>query len=64
MLASGRADVMLDPIMNPWDLVPLIPIVRGAGGVITDWHGNDPVAGTSIVAAGPDLQPQVLEMLR
>jgi myo-inositol-1(or 4)-monophosphatase len=64
MLASGRADVMLDPIMNLWDLVPLIPIIRGAGGVITDWHGGDPVTGTSIVAAGPGLHPQVLEMLR
>jgi myo-inositol-1(or 4)-monophosphatase len=55
---------MLDPIMNLWDLVPLIPIIRGAGGVITDWHGGDPVTGTSIVAAGPGLHPQVLEMLR
>jgi myo-inositol-1(or 4)-monophosphatase len=64
MLASGRADVMLDPIMNLWDLVPLIPIIRGAGGVITDWHGGDPLTGTAIVAAGRDLHPQVLEMLR
>jgi histidinol phosphatase-like enzyme (inositol monophosphatase family) len=64
MLASGRADVMLDPIMNPWDLIPLVPIIRGAGGVITDWRGGDPVTGTSIVAAGPDLHPQVLEILR
>jgi myo-inositol-1(or 4)-monophosphatase len=64
MLASGRADVMLDPIMNLWDLVPLIPIIRGAGGVITDWHGGEPVTGTSIVAAGRDLHPQVLEILR
>jgi myo-inositol-1(or 4)-monophosphatase len=63
MLASGRADIMLDPIMNQWDLMPLIPIIRGAGGVITDWHGGDPVTGTSIVAAGPDLHPQVLAAL-
>lgn len=64
MLASGRADIMADPIMNQWDLIPLIPIIRGAGGVITDWHGEDPVTGTSIVAAGPDLHPQILEILR
>lgn len=64
MLASGRADIMVDPIMNQWDLIPLIPIIRGAGGVITDWHGGDPVTGNSIVAAGPDLHPQVLETLR
>lgn len=64
MLASGRADIMADPIMNQWDLIPLIPIIRGAGGVITDWQGGDPVTGTSIVAAGPDLHPQVLDILR
>jgi myo-inositol-1(or 4)-monophosphatase len=64
MLASGRADIMLDPIMNQWDLMPLIPIIRGAGGVITDWHGGDPVTGNSIVAAGPGLHSQVLEILR
>lgn len=64
MLASGRADIMADPVMNRWDLIPLIPIVRGAGGVITDWHGDDPVDGNSIVAAGPDLHPQVLSILR
>lgn len=63
MLASGRADIMLDPIMSKWDLMPLIPIVRGAGGVITDWHGDDPVLGTSIVAASPDLHPEVLSYL-
>lgn len=64
MLASGRADIMVDPIMNQWDLIPLIPIIRGAGGVITDWHGGDPVTGNSIVAAGPGLHSQVLEILR
>ncbi|MDX2188195.1 MAG: histidinol-phosphatase [Opitutaceae bacterium] len=52
LLSSGWADVMTDPIMNPWDIMALIPIVRGAGGTITDWQGKDPVAGSSIVAAG------------
>ncbi|MGF1616377.1 MAG: histidinol-phosphatase [Acidimicrobiia bacterium] len=64
MLASGRADIMVDPIMNQWDLIPLIPIIRGAGGVITDWQGGDPATGNSIVAAGPGLHSQVLEILR
>ncbi len=63
MIASGRADIMLDPIMNPWDSMPLIPIVRGAGGVITDWHGNDPVTGNSIVAATPSLHAMVISYL-
>lgn len=64
MLASGRADIMVDPIMSPWDLIPLIPVVEGAGGVITDWHGGDPVTGNSIVAAGPEVHSRVLDILR
>ena len=63
LLAGGWADVMLDPIMNPWDIQALIPIIRGAGGVITDWHGGDPVKADSIVAANPVLHPQVIAAL-
>jgi len=63
LVATGQADVMTDPIMSPWDLLPLIPVIRGAGGVITDWHGGDPVHATSSVAAGPDLHPQVIACL-
>jgi len=63
LVATGGADIMLDPIMNPWDLVPLIPIIRGAGGVITSWDGSDAQAGTSSVAAGRDLHSQVIDVL-
>jgi histidinol phosphatase-like enzyme (inositol monophosphatase family) len=63
LLAGGWADLMLDPIMNTWDIQALIPVVRGAGGVITDWHGGDPVKGSSIVAANPILHPQVIAAL-
>ena len=41
LLATGHADIMCDPVMNPWDIAALIPVVRGAGGVITDWQGKD-----------------------
>jgi len=63
LVASGWADVMCDPIMNPWDIAALIPVIRGAGGVITDWQGNDPVNAKSIVAAGPGLHAQVIAAL-
>lgn len=52
LLCSGWADVVVDPIMNTWDIQALIPIVRGAGGLITDWHGDDPVKADSIIATG------------
>jgi len=63
LLAGGWADVMLDPIMNPWDIQALVPVIRGAGGVITDWQGRDPVKANSIVAAAPDLHAQVIAAL-
>lgn len=64
LVAGGWADVMLDPIMNPWDIAALVPIIRGAGGAITDWQGKDPVRGNSIVAAGsPALHREVLAAL-
>ena len=63
LVATGWADIMCDPIMNPWDVAALIPVVRGAGGVITDWQGQDPVNAKSIVAAGPGLHADVIARL-
>lgn len=51
LLSAGGADVMCDPVLNPWDIAALIPVVQGAGGVITDWQGRDPAGAQSIVAA-------------
>lgn len=63
LLAGGWADIMTDPIMNYWDIQALIPVIRGAGGVITDWQGRDPVKGASIIAANQDLHGPVVEAL-
>ena len=52
LVATGGADIMADPILNDWDLMALIPIVEGAGGRITDWHGRDPIGGNGAVATG------------
>lgn len=63
LVASGGADIMLDPIMNPWDILPLIPIIQGANGLITTWSGTDASGGNSCVAANKHLHPRVLEAL-
>ena len=54
---------MLDPVMNAWDLLALVPVIRSAGGVITDWQGRDPVGARSTVAAVPELHAQVIGVL-
>lgn len=63
LLATGFADIMIDPIMSPWDSMALIPIIKGAGGDITDYQGKDPVKGKSIIASNKILHPQVIEAL-
>ena len=63
LLACGFVDIMVDPIMNIWDSMALIPIVRGAGGTITDYHGEDATCGSSIVATGGGIHIEVIEIL-
>jgi histidinol phosphatase-like enzyme (inositol monophosphatase family) len=62
-LVNGFVDIAMDPIMNIWDLHALIPVVRGAGGVITDWQGGNPVGAESAIAASPALHRKILEVL-
>jgi myo-inositol-1(or 4)-monophosphatase len=64
LIAGGQADAMLDPIMNPWDIAALVPVIRGAGGVITDWRGGAAYpAGSTVAAATPALHAQVISAL-
>ena len=53
-LATGGADVMLDPTLAYWDVAAIVPVVEGAGGRLTSWTGGDPLTGLSLIAtAGP-----------
>jgi myo-inositol-1(or 4)-monophosphatase len=60
LVAGGWADIMVDPVMNPWDIAALVPVIRGAGGTISDWHGGAAYPAASIVAAAtPELHAAV-----
>ncbi|QQS35275.1 MAG: histidinol-phosphatase [Ignavibacteriales bacterium] len=63
LLATGYADIVVDPIMSVWDSMALIPVVKGAGGVITDWQGNDAITGNSIIASSGNLHSIVIQEL-
>ena len=63
LLATGFADIMIDPIMSVWDSMALIPIINGAGGMITDYHGIDPNIGNSIVASSKGIHSEVIKLL-
>jgi myo-inositol-1(or 4)-monophosphatase len=62
-VACGQADIMCDSVMNLWDVLPLVPIIRGAGGVITDWHGGEVGDQKSCIAANPRLHRMALDLL-
>jgi histidinol phosphatase-like enzyme (inositol monophosphatase family) len=62
LVATGWADVIYDPVMNLWDIAALVPVIRGAGGVITDARGGPAYPATSTVsAANAELHRQVIE---
>lgn len=64
LLSSGWADIMCDPVLSPWDIAALIPVVRGAGGTISDWKGRDAVGADSLLAAAtPELHAAALAVL-
>lgn len=62
MVAAGRAEVMLDPIMNIWDAAALYPIITEAGGGFSQWDGT-PGVGDSVVATNGVLHEAVLAAL-
>jgi histidinol-phosphatase len=64
LVATGRAEIMLDPIMNIWDCAALLPIVEEAGGTFTDWRGERTIAGGNAVSTNGKLFPEVLASIR
>jgi myo-inositol-1(or 4)-monophosphatase len=52
MLAAGHVDLVIETELKPYDVLPLIPIIAGAGGMITTWEGDAPHSGGRIIAAG------------
>jgi len=64
LVATGRADVMLDPVMNLWDCAPLLPIMEEAGGTFTDWRGVRTVDGGNSIATNGVLFEEMMSLIR
>jgi histidinol phosphatase-like enzyme (inositol monophosphatase family) len=60
LVATGRAEVMLDPVMNVWDAAALQPILTEAGGTLTDWQGNPTIYAGEAIATNGKLLAEVL----
>jgi myo-inositol-1(or 4)-monophosphatase len=48
----GYVDLVMEARLAHWDVAPLIPIIEGAGGLISDWQGRPWRAGANVLAAG------------
>jgi len=65
LLAMGFVDIVIETTLQPYDIAALIPIVQGAGGVISNWQGESAVNGGSIIAcASPHLHEEVLRLIQ
>ena len=64
LVATGRAEVMFDPVMNLWDCAPLLPIMEEAGGTFTDWRGERTVNGGNSIATNGLLFDEVLTLVK
>ncbi len=63
LVATGRAELMLDPVVNPWDCAPFPPILREAGGYFGDWSGNETIYANEAISTTKALLPEVLRLV-
>jgi histidinol phosphatase-like enzyme (inositol monophosphatase family) len=64
MLAAGHLDLVIETELKPYDIAALIPIITGAGGVVTTWEGKSAQSGGRIVAAGdPRVHEAAIKLL-
>ena len=63
-VATGGADVMVDPSLAYWDAAAIVPVLEGAGGRVSSLDGGNPLAKLSLVATGGAVHDEVLALLR
>ena len=63
LVATGRAEAMVDPVLSPWDAAAVLPIVTEAGGVFTSWEGRATAFGGSAVATNAALAAEARLLL-
>lgn len=63
LVATGRAEVMVDGVAAAWDAAPLYPAITEAGGILTDWSGRQTAFGGSIIATNAALATRARELL-
>ncbi|MFN2602763.1 MAG: inositol monophosphatase family protein [Gemmatimonadaceae bacterium] len=63
LVATGRAEVMVDPVVSEWDIAAFLPIIEESGGIITDWTGAHTAEGGNAIATNAALAREVRQIL-
>ncbi|MEX2174283.1 MAG: histidinol-phosphatase [Pirellulaceae bacterium] len=64
LVATGRAEVMVDPLLNVWDAAAVQPIIEEAGGTFTDWQGSATIHAGEAIATNGRVLEEVLAITR
>lgn len=62
MVATGRAELMVDPLVELWDVAALMPVIEEAGGTLTDWQGRRSIRSGNVIATNGRILEEVLEI--
>ncbi len=60
LVATGRAEIMMDPVLSPWDIAPMLPIITEAGGKLTDLDGHNDFPPKHVIATNGLLHAKAL----
>lgn len=60
LVATGRADIMIDPYLSVWDAAAVAPVLLEAGGIFTDWQGEETIHGGDGLGANQELSDKVV----
>ncbi|SFH52330.1 inositol monophosphatase family protein [Planctomicrobium piriforme] len=64
LVATGRADLMIDPLLAEWDACALIPIIEEAGGIFMDWTGRSTAVGGNGISLTPQIKSELQQIIR
>ena len=64
LVATGRADAAIEPVMSIWDSAPFLPILEEAGGTYTDWQGNPSISARDTFSSNGKVFAAIRELLK
>ena len=65
LLAEGKVDAVIEADLKPYDILPLIPIIKNSGGIVTNWKNESPEQGGNIIASSNrKLHNKILKVLK